>query len=229
MCGRISLFTSTPDLEARFDATAVREFPACYNVAPGEDLAVVTNEAPDAIDAATWGLLPAWVDDPAGWSSPINARAETLEEKPSFREAAATRRCLILVDGYYEWQGGEGRGRAQPYRFSLPDDEPFALAGLWERRRSGGETRRTCAVVTTEANAVAEPVHHRMPVVLSADDEDAWLHGDADERRAVTAPDGGDDLLATPISTAINDPGNDHPGVIDPVDPGTQTGLGDFA
>jgi putative SOS response-associated peptidase YedK len=259
MCGRLSLHTPVPDLEARFDATATREFAPRYNVAPGDELAVIRDEAPGrgdapgdadrtdggadapgdgagtgqadeggrAIDAARWGLLPGWVDDPGDWPHPINARAETIAEKPSFRDAYERRRCLVLADGYYDWRGR--RGSKQPYRFALEDDAPFAMAGLWERWRRDGETRRTCTVVTTEPNEVVEPIHHRMPVVLSPGEEGVWLRGGEDERRRLLRPYPGDDLRAYPVSTAVNDPENDRPGLIEPIDVGEQAGLDDFA
>lgn len=227
MCGRLSLSVPTSALEERFDATAVAEFPPRYNIAPGDELAVIRDDAAAEIRAATWGLLPGWVDDPDDWPHPINARSETVDEKPSFREAYDRRRCLVLADGYYDWR--DERGGSQPYRFALEDDAPFAAAGLWERWRSAGDVRTTCTILTTEPSAVVEPIHHRMPVLLAPDEEGTWLRGDETDRRRLLRPYRGDGLRAYPVSSAVNDPRNDRRSLIEPVDVGTQTGLDDFA
>ncbi|MGM0591106.1 MAG: SOS response-associated peptidase [Halobacteriota archaeon] len=225
MCGRTSLFTPLAELEARFDATAVEPFPPRYNIAPGEDLAVIRNDALDDIGLARWGLIPGWVDDVTDWPRPINARAETLSEKPSFRDAFERRRCLVLADGFYEWQRRPHGKR--PYRVALDGDAPFAMAGLWERW-GDDDAVTTCTVVTTDANDLVAPIHDRMPVLLAPDEERTWLESDdADERRTLMDPYDGDDLVAYPISTAVNDPTYDSPGVIER-DGGGQTGLDAF-
>ena len=166
------------------------------------------------------------MDDPDDWPHPINARSETVDEKLSFRAAYERRRCLVLADGYYDWKGE--RGGKQPYRFALDDDAPFAMAGLWERWRGDGDVRTTCTILTTEPNAAVEPIHHRMPAVLSPGEERTWLRGDADERRRLLRPYDGD-LRAYPVSSAVGDPRNDGPELTEPVEIGTQTGLDDFA
>ncbi|WP_157971589.1 SOS response-associated peptidase, partial [Halorussus litoreus] len=194
MCGRLSLFADPGVVTERFDAEPTRPLEPRYNVAPSQSHPVVRNDDRDAIRYPTWGLVPQWADDPG--SGHVNARAETLAEKPSFREAFAERRCLVLADGFYDWkQTPTGK---QPYRFEREDREPFALAGLWEPapgasdRRPGASDRRpstgdasgrsnagaTFTVVTTEPNAVVEPVHHRMPVLLSTEaEQERWLRG----------------------------------------------------
>lgn len=227
MCGRTSLFTPVERLEARFDATVDRALSPRYNVAPGDDLAVVTDDRPDRIDLLRWGLVPSWVDDAGDWPSPINARAETLAEKPAFRDAFERRRCLVLADGFYEWTGV--RGTKQPYRVALEDDAPFAMAGLWERRRADDEVLTTCTVVTTTANETVAPLHDRMPVVLSPDEESVWLSdGTGDERRSLLDPYDGGDMRAYPVSRAVNDPANDGPEIVRPAGH-EQSGLDDFA
>ncbi|MFB6105273.1 MAG: SOS response-associated peptidase [Halobacteriaceae archaeon] len=227
MCGRTSLFTPQPDLERRFDATAVDPLEPRYNIAPGEDLAVITNEAPEEISQFEWGLVPHWVDDPSAWSPRINARSESLTERASFRDAVEKRRCLVLADGFYEWQGD--RGSKRPYRVALADDAPFAFAGLWETWEGEDETRQTVTILTTDANEVVSPIHDRMPVMLEPDEEAAWLAAtDEATRAAVLDPYPPGEVCAYEVSTMVNNPANDSPAVIDPV-AGDQSGLDDFS
>jgi len=133
MCGRTSLFVPPSVVEERFDAKFGAEDVPRYNVAPRQDLYAITRESPATVDAFQWGLLPGFVDDPDDSPRPINARAETLAETPYFREAVASRRCLVLADGFYEWKGS--RGSTQPYRIQRTDEQPFAFAGLRETWR----------------------------------------------------------------------------------------------
>jgi len=227
MCGRFSLFVPPAVLEERFDAEVAGTLLPRYNVAPGDDVSAIRNDDSRTIDSLTWGLLPGWVDDPDDFPRPINARAETVAEKPSFRDAFADRRCLVLADGFYEWQGH--RGSKQPYRIARADGEPFAFAGLWETWGSNGGTLRTTTIVTTASNETVGAVHDRMPVILEPDEERRWLAGDdADELRSMLDPYPDDDLDVHPVSTAVNDPSNDSPDLVEPVDVGEQSGLGEF-
>lgn len=227
MCGRTSLFVPQSVLEDRFNATAVDPITPRYNIAPGDDLASIANETPEEIRLRGWGLIPHWVDDPAEWPEPINARAETVSEKPAFRDAFHHRRCLVLADGFYEW-GGE-RGHKQPYRITRPDEEPFAMAGLWEEWEANGTERETLTIITTDANEAIAPIHDRMPVILEPDEEALWLNdADEGELRTLLDPLPADLTTVFPISTAVNDPANDRPEVIEPVDRGTQSGLSEF-
>jgi len=223
MCGRLSLSVSPGALAERFEARPPPALGPRYNVAPGEDLAVIRNDDRGRIDLLEWGLVPSWADDPG--SGHINARAETVHEKPSFRDAYENRRCLVLADGYYDWADDRGRG-SQPYRFTRVDGEPFAMAGIFERWESPAGARETVAIVTTEPNAVVEPIHHRMPVILDADGERQWLDGEAAGDLLDPYPE--DDLRAYPVSDAVNDPTNDSPDVIKEVDPPEQAGLEEF-
>lgn len=227
MCGRTSLFVPQSVLEERFDASAVEPIPPRYNIAPGDDLAAIPNEAPEEIDLMEWGLIPHWVDDPDDWPKPINARGETVAEKPAFRDAFDRRRCLILADGFYEW-GGD-RGHKQPFRVTRDDEEPFAMAGLWESWGENGGERQTVTIITTDANETIAPIHDRMPVMLEPEEEAVWLDA-ADEEALLALLDPFPDELteAYPISTAVNDPANDSPEVIEPVERGTQSGLSEF-
>ncbi|WP_135854848.1 SOS response-associated peptidase [Halorussus salinus] len=247
MCGRTSLFADPELVRERFDAEPVRALEPRYNVSPGQSHPVVRNDDPDAIRFPTWGLVPRWSDD-APSSGHINARSETLAEKPSFREAFAERRCLVLADGFYDWKPTP-TGK-QPYRIERKDREPFAFAGLWEPRnegaassaadnaatdgsRTGGRTddAATFTIVTTEPNAVVEEVHHRMPVMLSPGDEGRWLDADSEDALAdLLDPYPADEMRAYPVSETVNDPENDGPEIIEkvPAEEDVQTGLDEF-
>lgn len=225
MCGRTSLFVPPERIAERFAVTVPEELRPRYNIAPREEIAVVRNDAPGALRLHEWGLVPRWADD--GHEGFINARSETVEEKPSFREAAAERRCLVVADGFYEWhQRTTGK---QPFRVEREDREPFAMAGLYEPRE---ESPATVTVVTTEPNEVVEPLHDRMAVILEPDEEDAWLDADdADRRAALLDAPPAEDLHAYPVSTAASDPAAEGPELVEPVDAleeDPQTGLGDF-
>lgn len=229
MCGRLSLFTPRWLLESRFAAEFDAPYDPRYNVAPSESLAAIRNDAPETITSLTWGLIPHWADDPSIGNRLINARAETLADKPSFRDAYDERRCVILADGFYEWR--EDGGVKQPYRIAREDDEPFAFAGLWERWERSGDARETATIVTTEPNDVVRPLHDRMAAILPPGEERRWLDADDEgERASLLKPYQGDDLRAYPISTRVNDPSNDGPSIIEEVEPegGTQSGLGEF-
>lgn len=220
MCGRTSLFVPQSVLEDRFDAEAVEPITTRYNIAPGDDLATITNDGPAEIAQFEWGLLPSWVDDPDDAPTPINARAETVAEKPMFRDAFDKRRCLILADGFYEWKGQ--RGSKQPYRITRSDDQPFAFAGLWGSWADpNGGVRQTVTIITTDANAVVERIHDRMPVILEQDDEATWLETDDEaELQGVLDPYTPDDLRAYSVSKAVNNPANDSAEVVEEVDIG---------
>ncbi|MFB6137351.1 MAG: SOS response-associated peptidase [Halobacteriaceae archaeon] len=225
MCGRTSLFAPVADLEERFGATPDYDYRPRYNVAPGSPLATIDAERPDAIRQRVWGLVAPWADDPDEGPRPINARAETVSGKRFFADAFAERRCLVVVDGYYEWR--ERRGQNQPYRVHLPGDAPFALAGLWRRWEGESRDLDTVTVVTCEAAPPVADVHDRMPVLLSREAESTWLDGPADAAADCLEP-WTDELRAEPVSTLVNDPGNDSPAVLEPVEPPEQTDLDSF-
>ncbi|WP_137286570.1 SOS response-associated peptidase [Halorussus salinisoli] len=229
MCGRTSLFAPPELVAERFDAEPVRPLEPRYNVAPGQEHPVVRNDNADAIRFPTWGLVPQWADGSPS-SGHVNARAETLAEKPSFREVFAERRCLVLADGFYDWK--ETPTGKQPYRIERENRDPFAFAGLWEP--SGDGERATFTIVTTEPNAVVEPVHHRMPVILDREEERRWLRGgegnDPDELADLLDPYPASEMHAYPVSSAVNDPENDAPEVVEAVaaEEDVQTGLDEF-
>jgi len=227
MCGRYSLFVPQDTVEQRFGATFVGEYEPRYNAAPSQELPVVLDEAPGEIHTARWGLIPEWGEEGDGL---INARAETAAEKPAFRDAYESRRCLVPADGFYEW--AEREGGKQPYRFTMADEEPFAMAGLWERYTpettqtglgefaSGGpstaEPVTTFTILTREPNDLLAEYHHRMSVILGPEEERAWLEGAPVEE---VTPTPAEALRAYPVSTAVNSPANDSPAVVEEVEP----------
>jgi putative SOS response-associated peptidase YedK len=165
-----------------------------------------------------WGLIPFWAEDPKIGYSTINARAETVATKPSFREAVKKRRCLVVADGFYEWQKTDGQ--KQPYLIHLKDNSPFAFAGLWERWKRGEQAIESCSIIVTEPNAVLEPIHDRMPVILSPDDYGLWLDPDVEDGKRLQSllrPYPPDEMEAYPISTLVNNPGNDQQECVEPV------------
>lgn len=193
-----------------------------YNIAPGQHAPVVVlEEGRKVLQAMQWGLVPSWAKDPAFGAKTINARAETVSEKPTFRKSFSRRRCLVLTDGFYEWRKEEGSGRKIPMRFVMKDGEPFAFAGLWDRWESpDGEGLDSFTIVTTAANTFIEAFHHRMPVILSPDDGELWLDPETDPEMLLRllVPCDPERLKAYDVSTLVNSPKNDIPECIQPVD-----------
>jgi putative SOS response-associated peptidase YedK len=226
MCGRHSLFLAHDDLEARFDAELVADggYTPRYNIAPGDGLEIITNEAPDEIDRYHWGLIPFWADEPE--EGIVNARAETVDEKRVFERAWESRPCLVPSSGFYEWRSTNG-GPKRPYRIHREDDPAFAMAGLWDVWERDDESISCVTILTTDPNDLMRPIHDRMPVVLPQDAESAWLSAGPDARKALCRPYRGDDLAAYEISTRVNDPENDDPQVVESLDH-EQSGLEDF-
>lgn len=224
MCGRTSLFAPRAELESRFDATVPAAYTPRYNIAPTDPVEVITSTQPDTIQRFRWGFRPDWADaDETGF---INARSETVAEKPVFADAWESRPCLVLSSGFYEW-AETTRGQKQPYRVYREDDPVFAMAGLYTDWEHDGQHQHTVTILTTEPNDLIEPLHHRMAVVLPREAEGTWLTASPAERAKLCRPYPDDDLDAYRISTAVNDPATDAPSIIDPVD-AEQTGLGEF-
>lgn len=226
MCGRNSLFVPQDDLESRFDAEVVADggYTPRYNIAPGAGVEVITNEAADEIDRYHWGLIPFWADEPE--EGIINARSETADEKRVFENAWESRPCLVLSSGFYEWQSQNG-GSKQPYRIYREDGPAFALAGLWDVWEGEENSIACVTILTTDPNDLMEPIHDRMPVVLPEADESDWLSAGPADRKEMCQPYPEDDLTAYEISTQVNNPGNDDPAVIEPLNH-DQSGLGEF-
>jgi putative SOS response-associated peptidase YedK len=226
MCGRNSLFIEQGDLEARFDAEVITDggYTPRYNIAPGDGLEVITNKAPNEIDRYHWGLIPFWADEPE--EGIINARSETADEKRVFEQAWESRPCLVLSSGFYEWKAPDG-GPKQPYRVYREDYPAFAMAGLWDVWESETETIPCVTILTTDPNDFMKPIHDRMPVVLPQEMEAEWLSANPDTRKELCQPYPEDDLGAYEISTRVNNPRNDDPRVIEPLDH-EQSGLSEF-
>ena len=217
MCGRYTLATPVGRLadEFGFD-TSSKHFRTSYNVAPTQQVpAVLAEGGTRRLEMLRWGLVPSWADDPGIGARMINARSETAPEKPSFRSAFRRRRCLIPADGFYEWK--RLNGSKQPYYFRLDGGRPFAFAGLWESWNEDGEIR-SCTILTTTANDLAEEIHERMPVILPRTHYDAWLDPETEDEElaALLGPYPGDDLEVYPVSRFVNSPGNDDPRCIEP-------------
>lgn len=218
MCGRYTLTTPGDVLAAALGLESVPELPPRYNIAPSQPVAIV--RAGDArrreLALARWGLIPHWAKEATIGARTINARAETVAEKPAFRDSFRRRRCLIPADGFYEWQKREG-GK-QPYLLRLRDGAPFAFAGLWSRWRDpgSGESLDTCAIVTTTPNELAATVHDRMPVILPATAYEEWLDPEAPGPAALLAPFPAERMTAVAVSRRVNDPTHDAPDCLAP-------------
>lgn len=214
MCGRYTFVAPAPVFENHFEAAFRESLAPSYNAAPSQRLPVITDAAPELIQLFGWGLIPAWSRDLKAGPKPINARAETLAEKPSFRQLLHRRRCLVPADSFYEWQVTP-TGKI-PHRILRPDEAPFAFAGLWDEwtDRTTGEIRPTFTIITTTANGLMAPLHARMPVVLpTRAAERAWLRG-PDPALLVPLPDAW--LRAYPVSTLVNSPAHNTPDVLRP-------------
>ncbi len=227
MCGRYTLHASGEQVAQQFALPTVPDLPPRYNIAPTQAVAVVRQTARTRELAwLRWGLVPPWADSPAIGARMINARAETVADKPSFRHALRQRRCLIIADGFYEWHAVAGarragrRGSKTPYYMQLADGAPFAFAGLWEVWRHGDGFLETCTIITTEPNRLLAPIHNRMPVILSPEHYALWLAPALHDDRALTAllqPYPPDAMRARPVSCAVNNAAHDAPDCIAPL------------
>lgn len=221
MCGRFNLRTPASELIEIFEL--VRSFDASprYNIAPTQPVLTVRKSETGREPAFLhWGLIPSWSKDPAIGSRMINARAESVASKPSFRSAFRRRRCLIPADGFYEWKKTGPRTK-QPYHIRLANGRPFAFAGLWEHwEGSDSSVIESCTIITTDANERLAEVHDRMPVILHRDDYNLWLDPDNDDRAALEAlltPYPAEEVTFDPVSQSVNNPRNDTPECIEPI------------
>jgi putative SOS response-associated peptidase YedK len=182
MCGRFAFYSPGEATAALFGVSGALPVEARYNIAPTQYIAAIRNDGEGDRELAMlrWGLVPFWAKDPSIGNRMINARAETVAEKPSYRAAYRHRRCLVLADGFYEWHT-EG-GIKRPHYISAADGQPFAFAALWENWQSkvSDESIQSTTIITTEANEFMSALHHRMPVVLRSETADRWLAGDED-------------------------------------------------
>ncbi|MYF54811.1 SOS response-associated peptidase [Candidatus Poribacteria bacterium] len=235
MCGRFTLASELDALHDTFgESNFWLEFNPRYNITPTQDVAVISNRQHDpdrrqeqkGYGFFQWGLIPSWAKDAKIGSRMINARSETLSEKPSFRAAYKRRRCLVLADGYYEWQKIEGEKIKQPMYIRLESQKPFAFAGLWEEwqatsdREGMGIPLRSCTIITCPPNKTLESIHHRMPVILPQDSYDQWLTPDEltpDVLQPLLKPYTGEEMEAYPVSKYVNRPAHDSPECIKPL------------
>ncbi len=229
MCGRYSLTTPMEAVRQLFDFPERPNLAARVKIAPSQEVAAVRLGEEGAGQGSgagrhfvwlRWGLVPSWAKEPGIGNRMINARAETLAEKPAFRAAFRRRRCLIPADGFYEWKTEQGR--KQPYRIALASGAPFAFAGLWERwEGAGGDGAiESCTIVTTEANERLRAIHHRMPVILAPEAYGPWLDPETPgaQAQALLGPAPSEWFTAYRVSPKINSPANDDPALIAPLD-----------
>jgi len=221
MCGRFTLRASPEAVREAFQLPLLPELTPRHNLAPTQPVAAMLRskgESERRLVWFRWGLIPSWAQDPKVGQRMINARSETLLEKPSFRGPVRHRRCLVLADGFYEWQQtGDGKS---PIYIRRRDCEPFAFAGLWDRWEKGDEPIASCTVLTTEPNALVAGYHHRMPVILNPEDYDTWLDPDQTDPTPLArllVPCAPEAWEAFPVSKAVNSPANDAPACIEPL------------
>lgn len=219
MCARYSLSRPDGSLVEMFGVAEVPEIAPRWNVAPTQDAPVVV-EGPRGVrrvEMRRWGLVPPWAKDPSFGARTINARAETAAEKPAFRAAMRSRRCLVPVDGFYEWTGEAGA--RQPWHVRMRSRGTFALAGLYEHWAKGEDVRETFTILTTDANDVLRPLHDRMPVVVAPADFATWLDPDlrdAERLRPLLRPYPPEEMEAVRVSRWVNDPRHDDAGCLEP-------------
>ena len=204
MCGRFSLTANEAELNLRFELEGGdAPYVPRYNGAPTQMLAVITGENPHKLSYQRWGLIPPWAKDISIGNKMINARAETITEKPSFRTPLFSKRCLVPADGFYEWQQDDGK---QPFRIFVKDNPIFSMAGLWERWKSPeGNVIESFNIITTEANSFMKSIHNRMPVILRREDEKTWLASkDSAEILSLLKPYAPEEMDAYPVSKLVN-------------------------
>ncbi|MEC4815421.1 MAG: SOS response-associated peptidase [Scytonema sp. PMC 1069.18] len=222
MCGRFTLYQLGNALAQIFHVEKLPELEPKYNIAPTQMVTTVLyNSATKKreLQQLRWGLIPSWAKDPRMGVKLINARAETVTEKPAFRSAFKHRRCLIVADGFYEWQ--QQGSKKQPFYFRLLEEKPFGFAGLWEQWKSPeGDQISSCTILTTEANQLVQPIHDRMPVILQPEDYDTWLDPQLqtpERLQPLLHPYSSEKMTAYPVSTLVNSPKHNHPECVKPM------------
>ncbi|NCN89644.1 MAG: SOS response-associated peptidase, partial [Gallionella sp.] len=207
MCGRFANKETPTSLAEYFQADSEVDFPPSYNIAPSSRIVTVTADAQDHrhLKLMKWGLIPSWAKDPLIGNKLANARGETVAEKPSFRTAFRTRRCIIPATGFFEWKT-EG-GKKYPWFISLKSGEPLAMAGIWEAWRSGaGESIETCCIITTDGNELMQPIHDRMPIILDPEQWKIWLSPNErrpDDLQQMISPHTSEDMQAWPVTRLV--------------------------
>ncbi len=226
MCGRFTLRTNWALIARTFQLERWEDQRPRYNIAPESSVACIRHQAETGareLVPMQWGLIPSWAKDPTMGRKLINARGESVATKPSFRSAFRARRCLVLADGFYEWQ--RAGAKKKPFYIRLRHDQPFAMAGLWERWGGNGLELQTCTIITTDANSLLQPVHHRMPVILHLDNLDDWLDPDRGRGTELLQPYPSEELTLFPVSEVVNRATNNLPQCIEPLTQETQRPL----
>ncbi len=217
MCGRYSFAVEDELIKERF-GVSVRSaiYKARYNCAPSQELAIISNQNPRELQFFRWGLIPFWAKDPLIGNKLINSKAETIAEKPSFKNAFQRRRCLVPADGFYEWKKNTTK---TPYRIVLTNGAPFAMAGIWEKWVSADrEIIHSFSIITTEPNGLMAPIHNRMPVILLPENEKMWLNNTNETTlQELLKPYPAEMMKAFPVSKLVNSPKNDTVEVTLPV------------
>lgn len=215
MCGRFTLRRPMAKVVAEMGAELGPHLVPRYNVAPTQQvLAIRLRDGKRHAELLRWGLVPSWADDPKIGNRLINARADTVASKPSFRSAFKRGRCLVLADGFYEWKSA-GKAK-QPFFIRLKSDEPFAFAGLSEHWHRGEQTVDSCALITTEPNELMAAIHDRMPAIMRPVDYDAWLDPTFERAGELLRPYPADEMVAYPVSMIVNNPRNEDAACIEP-------------
>ena len=225
MCGRYSFQGQAKEISNRLGFKPLRLEPR-YNIAPTQLAPVIVQrDGGNEMCLMKWGLIPFWAKDAAIGSRMINARAESIAEKPAFRTSFKRRRCLVPADGFFEWKKVPGTSRKQPFRLALKSGEPFVMAGLWDRWKDSSqghdEEVESFTIITTEPNSVASEIHNRMPAILKPDDAPTWLDKemeDASKLLSLLAPYPGGDMKIYAVDARVNSPKSDDPQCIEPVE-----------
>jgi len=221
MCGRFTLTVNPGELQDAFSEYSFPEqFSPRFNIAPTQPVLAIANDGKNKADFFLWGLIPSWAKDPSIANKLINARGETIAEKPSFRGSFKYKRCLILADGFYEWKAqADGKSKI-PHYIHMKDRKPFAMAGLWDEWHSpDGGSVRTCTIITTEPNELMKTLHNRMPVILDPTEYAAWLNPSPqtpDNLLHLIKPFPADRMSAYPVSTMVNSPHSDRAELVVP-------------
>ena len=222
MCGRFTLTVNPAELQDTFsDFNFPAMFAPRFNIAPTQPVLAIPNDDKLTADFFIWGLIPMWAKDPEIGNRLINARGETLAEKPSFRGSYRHKRCLILADGFYEWKSFGGRKTKTPYYIHMQDRKPFAIAGLWDHWESpDGSSIKSCTIITTTPNELMGAIHDRMPVILHPRDYAKWLNSapqTPENLQPLIKPFPADAMTAHPVSTLVNKATNDSPEMVVPI------------
>ena len=210
MCGRFTLAVDINSVARAFNVPVPSSLQTAprYNIAPTQNVVSVLSNETTHLDMLRWGLIPSWAKDESIGSKMINARAETLAEKPSFKRLLSSKRCLVIADGFYEWR--KEQGGKTPMYITLKDNEPFAFAGLWDSwKNADGELIRTCTLITTQPNELMASIHNRMPVILSSEARKEWLDSSLHDEHVLLpllASYPSEEMKARPVSRLVNNP-----------------------